>query len=214
MKIFDYCESVSLPLIEQPFNAFSSFGFILGALLLYRYAKKHDLLGIPQLRKLILIGGVIGIGSFIWHTHLSILTFAFDVIPIFSFLILYQWIWYREFTSFTTRQRVIAIGILLLAMGGASLVYESIFLQKSNAFIPLTVWLLVTMVQQRRLHTEMACMHGAAATVLWFAILMRMIDVPVCPHLHDGTHYLWHLLCALALYIVTLALMKARRAHA
>ncbi len=208
MKIFDYCESAPLFLIEQPFNALSSLTFILVALLLFAHARKFSLLSTPRLRTLILIGGLIGVGSLIWHTRLSVVTFAFDVIPIFAFIILYQAMWYREYTVWNLRKRTIAILILLGIMVGASLLWNSVFVQKSNAFVPIVFWLFATAYHCRKDFPRMAQLHRLGAVLMLVAIALRMGDVMLCPVLSMGTHFLWHIFCAMAVYAVARGYME------
>lgn len=200
-KIFDYCENTSLLFIQQPYNALSSFGFLLVAYLLYRRFHSTDLYQQKNFRNLICLSAIIALGSFIWHTHLAIFTFALDVIPIFLFLILYQWAWYGRYTVLLNHQRAALIFVMLLVMGSFTQVYESYFLQRANAFIPVALWLLWTAQWVKKREPYLARCQIIAAILIIAAIVMRSIDVPVCELAKHGTHQFWHLLCAAGLYM-------------
>ena len=53
----------------------------------------------------------------------------------------------------------------------------------------------------------------AAASVLAAALFFRTIDAAICPYFQLGTHFLWHLLDPVVLYLCGRALYAARSAN-
>jgi len=51
----------------------------------------------------------------------------------------------------------------------------------------------------------------AAASVFTLSLVLRTVDQAVCPWLPPGTHFFWHLLNPLVLYLCVRALPTARK---
>ncbi|WP_133489688.1 ceramidase domain-containing protein [Aliiroseovarius marinus] len=83
-----YCERVSAAFWAEPLNAISNLAFILAALWGWIEAKRRDRLD-PMTMVLILLAGMIGIGSFLFHTFANAWSSLADVIPIWTFVLLF-----------------------------------------------------------------------------------------------------------------------------
>ncbi|WP_424939673.1 ceramidase domain-containing protein [Aliiroseovarius sp. S253] len=83
-----YCERVSAAFWAEPLNAISNLAFVLAALWGWIEAKRRDRLD-PMTMVLILLAGMIGIGSFLFHTFANAWASLADVIPIWTFVFLF-----------------------------------------------------------------------------------------------------------------------------
>lgn len=201
MLEFSYCESSDFFFTTQPLNSFSSVAFFLVALILVITIPLHH----PRWRRLCPFAALcvlIGVGSSLWHVVQEPWALVADITPIFVFLFFFQYHFLKKFTDWS-RARIFKdmVGLAAL-MGLASLVMNEVFLQKSNAFVPVVAWLayIGVVIGQRFPKQARRCFMAAGFFAL--AIVARIIDMPLCEQWHYGTHFLWHMLSALTLYLV------------
>lgn len=212
MLDFTYCEFSEFLFTTQPLNTFSSVAFPFVAYFIYRMVPpSHPRWALiwPTVPLCILIG----IGSTLWHTYQQRWALALDVLPIFTFLFVFQCIFLKKFTSWSRRRIAYDIVGLMVAMGLASRVGNEVFLQKSNAFVPVALWLIYAGVMVGQRYPRQARLCFFAALVFALAILFRIVDMPLCDRWLEGTHFLWHSFSALTLYIVMRCFRPVRRGN-
>lgn len=107
-----YCERVSAAFWAEPLNAISNLAFILAALWGWIEAKRRDLLD-PMTMILILLAGMIGIGSFLFHTFANTWSSLADVIPIWTFVLLFILVALRRVAGIQPGK--IGIGVAVIA---------------------------------------------------------------------------------------------------
>lgn len=107
-----YCERVSTAFWAEPLNAISNLAFILAALWGWIEAKRRDRLD-PMTMVLILLAGMIGIGSFLFHTFANAWSSLADVIPIWTFVLLFVLVALRRVAGI--RPGKIGIGVAVIA---------------------------------------------------------------------------------------------------
>ena len=200
MLDFTYCEYSSFLFTTQPLNTFSSVAFPIVAFFIFRMIPpSHPRWALvwPTVPLCILIG----IGSTLWHTYQERWALAMDVLPIFAFLLVFQCIFLKKFTPWSRLRIAFDMLGLLAVMGAASLVGNDLFLQKSNAFVPVALWLIYAGLVVGQRHPRQARLCFLAAPVFALAIAFRIIDMPLCDRWEEGTHFLWHSFSALTLYI-------------
>jgi hypothetical protein len=206
-----YCERTSAALEAEPINALTNIAFFIAAWGAWRMRA----LAAPDAARLvsILISLVVltGLGSFLFHTVATRWAEWGDVIPIFAFMLVYVWFVMTWLFGFGLRTRVLIIG-------GFSALTLSL-----EAWVPSTVlWggalyvptLIIAIAAAGALH----CMRHPAASAMatavgtfFLAFTMRSLDTPVCNAVPIGTHFLWHLLNAIFLYLlVRLAILHGR----
>lgn len=210
MLDFTYCEFSEFVFTTQPLNTFSSVAFLLVAYFIFRMVPpSHPRWSLiwPTVPLCILIG----IGSTLWHTYQKPWALAMDILPIFTFLVVFQCIFLKKFTDWSRRRIWMDIGGLLLLMGIFSLLWEDIFLQKSNAFIPVAFWLIYAGLMVGQRYPRQARLCFIAAPVFALAIAARIVDMPLCHQWASGTHFLWHSFSAVSLYIVMRCFKPLRR---
>lgn len=107
-----YCERVSAAFWAEPLNAISNLAFILAALWGWVEAKRRDRLDAMTM-VLILLAGLIGIGSFLFHTFANAWSSLADVIPIWTFVLLFVLVALRRVAGI--RPGRIGIGLAVIA---------------------------------------------------------------------------------------------------
>lgn len=213
MQAYGYCERIGDHLWGEPWNALTNGAFLLAAfaaLLLWRRAGGHD----RQALVLVLLVFAIGVGSFLFHTMPRPWTLAADVVPIQLFAFCYFGLALARF-----------LGLRPLATGLGTLAFLGFALSLSWG---LTPWLppalrgsagygafllgLVGMagaLGRRPGKAETARLLGLAGLVFALSLTFRTLDGPLCGSVPLGTHWLWHLLNAIVLYL----LLRAALGH-
>ncbi len=199
-----YCERVGPGFWAEPVNAFTNIGFVFAAWFIWRIAvhkQTHDS-SIAAMTGMI---AAIGIGSFLFHTMATPFTRWLDIIPIFLFQLLYIGFYTRRVINLP----VAVIGILLLVFLGAS-VYGRQFpdvINGSLIYLPaLLVIFVLGLYHYQSQNAERSLLLGAASLFL-LSIFFRSIDNMICTQFVLGTHFLWHILNALVIYLAMRALI-------
>ena len=188
----------------EPANAITNVGFIFAAWLIWRMAVRTQ----AQDTSIIMLTGMIvaiGIGSFLFHTFATPFTRWLDVIPNLLFQVLYIWLYARRVATLP----VTAIGILLLVFLSAAL-YGRQFPDAINGSLTYAPALLVISglgiyhYQSRKMERDLLL---GSACIFLLSIFFRSIDNAICTQFALGTHFLWHILNALVIYLAMRALI-------
>ncbi|MBT8433595.1 MAG: ceramidase [Gammaproteobacteria bacterium] len=199
-----YCERIDSGFWAEPVNAFTNISFVFAAWIVWRYAVHKQ----TRDSSIVVMTGMIvaiGIGSFLFHTMATPLTRWLDIIPIFAFQLLYIGFYTRRIINLP----VAVISILLLVFVAAA-VYGKQFPNVINGSLIYAPALLVTIIlgwyhyQSRKVERSLLF---AAASIFLLSIFFRSIDYMICPQIILGTHYLWHILNAVVIYLAMRALI-------
>lgn len=210
---FGYCERVGDAVWAEPLNAVTNAAFIVaavaGVLLLVRDGRRD----VPAT----LLSGLvfaIGVGSFLFHTIPQRWTLLADVVPIQLFAFGYFGLALRRFLGFGAAAAVAGVLALLaasvaLSAGLAPLLPSGARGSAGYAAFALALFGVALAVrrQERAARTEAAL--AAAGLVFAASLTLRSLDQPLCASLPIGTHWLWHLLNAVVLFL----LLRAAIAH-
>lgn len=205
-----YCERLGPSFWAEPINAITNASFLIAAVaafLLWRRGERDW----PALA-LIAVTFLIGIGSFIFHTVATRGAALFDTVPIAVFIYGYLWLALRRFLGLSVWMApglVIAFGLLSYAEG---LVVPRGTLNGSHAYLPALAALLVVGWLTREAGPRRLLFSAAA--VFAASIFFRSIDQAACAALPLGTHFLWHSLNGLVLYLLLRAALLAPRKSA
>lgn len=230
-KIFSYCERGLNPAFwAEPANAVTNFAFIFGAfialMMLIRRPRSHwD----ADHYLLIFMVFVIGIGSFLFHTYATRWAVMADVIPITLFMFIYMafalnrfvdipagWtaVCVMIFAGVSTAAGELRCGAGQIGYGDGSVPYGVTCLNGSVGYVPalISLW-LVGLVLNRKRHPAALTILSAGAVFL-VSLSLRTVDRTMCEltivnGYRLGTHFAWHLLNALTLFL----LLKAAIDH-
>jgi len=211
LAYFDlYCERLDPGLFAEPVNAATNAAFLLVAFLLYRRASRARLLRLPLALLLALIVAV-GIGSTLFHTFASGWARLLDELPILVFQLGFLWLYLRRAAAIGA----LASGLALAAYLGSALYARQFppLLNGSVVYLPalLTLCALGAYHAWKLLPLRWSLAQAAGAFSL--AVAMRTVDSAWCDQFPLGTHFLWHLLVALVLYLAMRALLALEERH-
>jgi hypothetical protein len=147
---------------------------------------------------------LIGLGSFSFHTYANRLTGLFDVLAIalylvaFAFLIPKQWskssIWIQLGSVLVL---IICIVLTQLLIGTLKPAFPwlppGMYL---GAWLTLIIYALVTQSS----NSQAARFLWLAIIIFPFSLMSRQLDIPLCDFT-GGSHWLWHLINGLTLYL-------------
>jgi hypothetical protein len=200
LAVTQYCERSADQFWAEPLNALTSLAFVLvAALVVWRLracARRYwDVL------LLAVLAGLVGLGSFLWHSLATPWTEWADVIPIGLFISVFllsfllriaRWHWPAAILALVLFQLLI---VVVQAHLPANLLNGSVFyLPAWLALLVMGGYCSVTRCTQTR---YLMAMLG----VFSLSLVARSVDAAICPAFPLGTHFVWHLLNGLVLYL-------------
>jgi hypothetical protein len=230
--IFDYCERGGSPAFwAEPLNAVTNAGFVMAALagivmVASRPSSERSLWHYFFILNFI----AIGIGSFMFHTVPNVQTVQADTGPIGIFMLSYLTFAMRRLAGvswFLTLAGIAAfIGLMVLAFnvqcwdGRFGFLLDNVpagaqarCLNGSLGYAPalIAMWLMAGLLSFKR-HPS-ARLIFAAGCVFIVSMAFRSLDVRLCGELfiaghRAGTHFIWHLLNSVTLFLLLAAAIK------
>lgn len=201
-----YCERTGPEFWSEPVNAITNFAFIISALFIAKLIRDQVRQGHRDIATWLLCALIfaIGIGSWLFHTHATYWALASDIIPIAIFILLYTWYALRRFAGAPVL--VCAIGVLIVL--GIARAVPALTGFQGGSYVAA---LLAMLVIGGYLHFVRSHIGGTAlllaAAVFFVSLTLRTIDLPLCGQFPLGTHFLWHVLNAVVLFIVARAMV-------
>jgi hypothetical protein len=199
-----YCERTGPGLLNEPLNAVTNLAFLTAAVMAARYASKARALSYP-VQLLIVLLAFVGVGSGLFHTFATEWSRWADIIPIFLFQTAFLWCYGRHVLGFAEGSMSV-----LLAVYITLLVYCSTFsgvLNGSLIYLPGLAAIFVLALAENRVNVRLPGLLLAAGALFALSLLFRTIDMQLCPLVPSGTHFIWHILNAVVLYILIRSLV-------
>ena len=190
-----YCERTDPSYWSEPVNAVTNAAFVLAAIVMWRRCD-----GLAWGRALAAILGMIGIGSYLFHTHATPWAGALDTTPILLFSLLYIFLANRDFWVWKTWLAGLgALGYVPYSVALTPVFGALPFFEISSFYWPLPVLIFAyaTLLRQRMPETARNLAIGAG--ILCISLTARSLDEPFCTAIPFGTHFLWHILNAIML---------------
>jgi len=200
-----YCERTHAGLGAEPLNAISNVAFFVAAGAAWRAARKLNRVG-ASARWLVAVIVAIGIGSTLFHTFATNWARVLDLTPILIFQLSFLWLYGRRVIGWGAW----ASGALLVGFVAAAYAAGREFphlLNRSLLYAPGFLCNLGLGIYHAYVRKAERFLMLAAAGVLTLALFFRTIDRAVCASFPLGTHFLWHLLIPLVLYLAVRALL-------
>lgn len=194
-----YCERCGPEFWAEPINALSNAAFLLAAFFSYRTAKRRGTLS-GETRILIGLAATVGAGSFLFHTFATKWAMLLDLIPIFLLQLYFVWVYARsQMGSSRLLAGSLVAGLLATTLAGF-LVKDA--LNGSLTYLP--AWLLLAALGAYHIRQAKRgpWLLLIAATTFLLALVFRTIDQAVCATFPCGTHFLWHLLNGVVVFLV------------
>lgn len=190
-----YCERLGPGYWAEPLNAVTNAAFLIAAALVWRRTR-----GLALARWLAVVLAVIGVGSWLFHTHANRLTGLMDVLPILVFIVSYVFAASRDFLGLKGWQAgLVAAGFVPYAAATVPLWSLIPGLGSSAGYMPVPVLILffAWLMRGKAPGTARGLVIGAG--ILCLSLLMRTLDGPLCDAVPFGTHFVWHILNAVML---------------
>lgn len=213
-QLYNYCErGFDGAFWAEPLNAATNAAFVIaGIAALVLLARQPA--GARPLRHMALavLMIVIGTGSFLFHTYATVWAMLADVIPIWIFMLAYLAVALHDFFRLRLAWVVILTAAFAIILWAAGTVQcdGGACMNGSLGYMPAVaaLWIIAFALIARR-HPAAAHLL-LAALVLSVSVSLRTVDRTWCEATviggyRAGTHFLWHLLNALTLYILTQA---------
>lgn len=187
-----YCERLGPDYWAEPVNALTNIAFVLAAAMVWRRARG---LG----RAMCVLLAVIGVGSWLFHTHANRLTAMMDTTPILAFILLYVFAASRDLLGMRGWMAVLAVLGFFPFSALLVPVFRDLGMGSSAGYAPVPVLILIYAAILWRGAPRTARGLAVGAGVLCLSLAARMADMPICGRFPLGTHFLWHILNAVML---------------
>ncbi|MEU7788676.1 hypothetical protein [Amycolatopsis sp. NPDC049159] len=192
-----YCERVGPGLWGEPLNSLSNLAFLVAAVLVWRLAE-GDRTG----RVLAALIGLVFVASSGFHLLATRWAAVADSGAILVFLLVYVVVFARR--RWSRRWGWVAAPAFLALTAGTALLGGGLYL---SALIALGVFAAVLAFARDAYWTH----YVVAGAVFALSLSLRTLDRDVCAYVPAGTHFLWHLLNGVVLYLVSRALIRPQR---
>jgi Ceramidase len=203
-----YCERTDASFWAEPVNALSNVAFLIAAAAAFRLWRRGDRDDWPALA-LIAVVAAVGTGSFVFHTVATRAAILADVIPIAIFIYGYLLLALVRFVHF----KAVAAGAIVVAFAaGAQALAASApprLLNGSVGYLPALAALIAVALAAGEPATRRSL--WLAAAVFAASLAFRTVDTAICPQFALGSHFVWHVLNAVVLYMLLRTAIAARR---
>jgi hypothetical protein len=209
-QLNNYCERLGPELWAEPVNAVTNLAFIVAAVVGWRaFARRGgDDLAIAWL---VVVVTAVGIGSFLFHTVATVWAAFADVLPITIFILSYLALVLRRGFRLPW-WAALALTVVFLPVSSAveagvgAAVGDA--LGGSEGYLPALAALVVCGAWLARRGDGLGRPLLAAAGIFAVSLTFRTLDMPLCPLIPLGTHFLWHLLNGVLLGWLILTLVR------
>lgn len=205
-----YCERCGPGLLAEPVNAFTNLSFLIAAWATWNMARRSNALDVG-IGSLIALAVAIGVGSAMFHTFATRWAWWLDILPILLFQLVFLWLYLR---------RIVRIGPLVGFVSLAGYFATTLFARRldgvlngSLVYAPAFLVLIGLGIHHLRHRGPERFLLLGAAGVFSVSLFFRSIDQALCPWFPLGTHFLWHLLNGVLLYLSMRALIMHARSN-
>lgn len=229
-----YCERIEAGLWNEPANALTNVVFIIAAMLAWKVIRSRAQSDIWE-KLIVCLAGMIGIGSFLFHTFATSWAAQADIIPIWAFVIGYAVLTtYRlcEHNVAKTLKIIVAAVITMVlfkssvytlsgtnsaaniagTLSGQTSAFQDAqgsVLNGSEQYLPALFALLIVTVACLILRHSARKYFVSASLLFCASLFFRTIDHAACEATNGlGTHFLWHLINGFVVASLLLALVK------
>jgi len=209
-----YCERTDSGFWSEPANALTNAAFLVAAAIVWRRADAAQPPHARDGRVLAALIGLIGAGSFLFHTLATVWAAWLDQGAIALYIYVFLWLFLVRAAGLPWWGALGGLGLFAVASKALTAPFAPGSLNGSYAYFPALLALaLLGTYAWRRGHPGAARL-GVAAGVFVVSILFRSVDQTLCETWPLGTHFAWHCLNAVVLYLTATALAAAAQRSA
>lgn len=196
-SIDGYCERLGPAYWAEPVNAVTNLAFLVAAAVMAWRLRGAQL---PLANAMVVLLAVIGIGSYLFHTHAQGWAALADTTPILAFILVYLYASSRDYLGLSKLWSLVSVGLFFpFAAILVPLFAQVPVLSPSAGYLPVVVLIAGYAVVLARRAPETARGLALGAGLLFLSITLRSLDMPLCESWPVGTHFAWHLLNGLLL---------------
>ena len=187
-----YCERVGAGYWAEPLNAVSNAAFVIAALVMWWRVRGE---GLPLATALCAVLAIIGVGSYLWHTHAQVWAVMVDSGAIAVFTVLFVFAANRDFLGLPLWQAAGATALFFPYAAVTVPIFERLpFFAISSGYWPLPLLMVIYAALLRRRAPATGRGLLIAAALVTVSLILRSLDEPLCAAIPVGTHFLWHTL--------------------
>ena len=205
-----YCERIAPGFWGEPLNLFSNIAFIIAAVVVWRiYLSQRNKITdhFWDIKLLITLFFAIGIGSGLWHIFATSWSLKADTIPILLFINLYLLSCLFRVFSLSVIASISIFAAYHIVNIGVQSTLPADFLNGSIFYLPTWLFLLGITFFVWQLKLAGHHYHINALILFSVALVFRTIDQSICDTIATGTHFIWHLLITVTLYLLMRGLL-------
>ncbi len=207
---FTYCERTGPGLCDEPLNAVTNAAFLVAAWAVWRLARRRCALD-AGIRVLIGLLIAIGIGSTFYHMFANEWSRWMDVVPILLFQLFCTWLYAREVMG-AGRFRAAGVLAAFFGVGLLTSLLPHDALNGSLQYAPAWLFLLLLGAYHCAAGKPERWLMLAAVGTFTLSLFFRTIDIRMVGIFPTGTHFLWHILNGVTLYLTARAVIVGRKA--
>lgn len=205
-----HCERLQDGWFEEPFNTLSNLTFFVVAFLLYR---NHKNLRLPFLAKFFIgIILVIGTGSMIFHSSARFWGALSDSIPIAIFAVTYVFAFARHILRTWWIAGFLVVAAYITTYFGVRYMYLGDIRGKMPdgyvSMIPSVYFMAGLTLLLYALKNSSALAFLKITLIAGLAVFFRTIDLMICIDFPIGSHFLWHMLASVMVYMMVAELIR------
>ena len=193
-----YCERAGPGLLAEPLNALTNLAFVVVAVLLWRRLARERA-ATSATRGLIALILAVAIASFAWHVFALRWARWLDIAALLALQFAWLWVYLRQ--SLGLRPAHAALGPLAFALCLLPAASQAAGTNGLPLYLPTLAALLALGLHRWRRSPGAPNRLLVAAALFAIALALRTLDAPLCADFPTGTHFAWHLLDALVVWL-------------
>ena len=196
--IVQYCERQTAGLLAEPINLVSNVAYVIAAWMFYRSQKRHASLEPEQVAAFCALLVLVALCSAAFHSIANKLTEVLDSLAILTFVSVYLWLSLRLRYATTLATTVVVLCSFHVANVLIALLTPHSWLNGSLFYLP--TWIVLLFMAASAPAPRLRRRYFFALGLFSGCVLIRGIDLSLCPQLPIGTHFLWHIGTATLLF--------------
>ena len=201
-----YCERTDFSFWSEPLNFLSNAGFLIASYAAYQKARSQNSLHEPFVLWAIILSAMIGVGSGLFHSLATIWAQAADILGIGVYVFCFLIFWNLKALRLTG----LKLGLSLLGLIVPTAAFVALLepmLGESSAYLGILCYLVFLGIKERQLPEKQSYLLRASV-IFAISIVFRTIDLPICNAFPMGTHFLWHGLNAIVIFLSLSSLLS------
>lgn len=206
-----YCERTDATFWSEPVNAATNAAFVIAGVLLWQLIVRLRASGEPvpaSVRSLPWLLCLIGFASFLFHTLATVWAGLADTLSILLFGCVFLYAFLRHVAGVPGLIGLAGAGLFTLASYFTPGFLPAGLLNQSGAYFPYVAGLLGIAAYLHHSRRPGWRMFLLGVAVFGVSLALRTIDPQVCAAWPLGSHFLWHVLNAIVLFLLSRELVR------